>query len=452
MDFVKSALYLEVQNVVRSGREPTGVQVDVEFHLSNTEIFKPLVFLSRDIDQNFVLNYGDIVFITVLMTKADYAYKIYPNRTNLYVTLTDRAVGIIDRSPIASAYGFSEKYKAILLDENGNPIVEHDGRNSPDEVQLEASGFVEVTFQLLSEALNLLRMFSASKTYHNVSGDKILKTVFSSIFDKLPIDDAVRPYGVDVVPIDNREVYRQIVVPQQIMLPNLADYLQNKAGGLYSSGLGNYYLRRHWRIFPIFNTDRQEETDESITLVLVPEKLIPGIEKTYIRSGKHTTILATGDVKFSDESDKIQLNSGNAVRFADANNFIDGRMSVDNNKALYKRNLIASEVVTATRGDRLNLAPFVGITANPFAEYSKMAQRDGAIVALKWEYSNIAILKPGMVVKLMYLDGDNIRTLNGCLIGAQHNTYTKDKGATNTSRFHTNSALAVFVNRRKAYL
>lgn len=451
MDFTQSALYLDVQKVWRKAREPLGVNVEVNIHISPTEIIKPLRFISRDVDQNFVLNYGDVVFITVLMSQSDYAYKIYPNRSLLYITLKDSPTSALDGELINSAYSTSEKYKAIMLEENGNPVLEHTGRNTPDIQQLDANGFVEVTFQLLSEVLYQLRMVSVGRTFHRVTGDRLLRTIFSSAFDSLTVDDAIKPYGIDITTINNERVYDQIAIPQSTKLIELADFLQNKAGGLYNAGLGSYYLRRHWRIFPIYNTDRQDDVEESITIINVPESVMPSVEKTYMREGKHSTILATGSITFNDDSEQQQLNNGNAVRFANADNFMENRTTISNNRVSYKRNKNASEVVTAQRGDNLNLAPFSDITANAFVEYSKMARRDGGIITLNWEYANAALIKPGMVVKIMYLDGSTIRILYGTLLGAQHYTHTRDT-VRPEARYRTNIALAIFINRKKAYL
>lgn len=73
------------------------------------------------------------------------------------------------------------------------------------------------------------------------------------------------------------------------------------------------------------------------------------------------------------------------------------------------------------------------------------------MVVVNWEYANPALLKPGMAIKLLYLDGAAIRELRGTLLSAHQYTFTSEQinfGA----RYRTNVALAVFVNRKNAYL
>lgn len=453
MDFTKSALFLDVSKVLRLAKDPTGVLVEILIHLDDQTIVKPLRFISRDLSQDFSSNYGDVIMVTVAVSGSDYAKALYPNRGNLYITMRDSLTGVITGEAIRTAYSYTERYKAIMLDQHGNPILEHTGRNAADKAQLDLNEVKEVTFQLLSQPINQLRMTSIGRVFHRTTGEKILRSVFSEAFGKLVMDDGVKPVGIDITPIDNKQVYQQIIIPHGTLLPDLPDLLQNKLCGMYNAGLGSYFTRRHWRIFPLYHTDRQNKNDRNLTIINVPASVLPSVEKTYMTEGEHTTVLATGNITFDDESEQRQLNDGNAVRFADGNSFIEKRATVSGNKLYYRRNKNISEVITAERGDNLNHAPMAGsrITANVFAEYSKMVRRDGGIVQLMWEYSNPYLLEPGMSLKLLYLDGTAIRELKGVLVGVQSYTHSTEQ-ITFSKRFKTNSVLAIFVNRRDAYL
>lgn len=453
MDFTQSALFLDVARVIREAKEPLGVDVEATIHITSNVAIKPMKFISRDVYQDFIHNFGDMIFIKVLVSGSDYATKIYPNRGSLYITLKDVLTGFQSGGVLTGVYSQSERYKAVLIDENGNAVLESSARSPADPAQMDLNGFVEVSFQLLTEALHQLRMTAVGRTFHRTTGAAVIQTLFGDAFAGLLIDDAIRPFGVDVYPIDNKTVYEQLLIPHGTLLTEVPDLLQNKLCGLYNSGLGNYYLRRHWRIFPLYNTDRQEDVDESLTIINVPESIMPGIEKTYIRHGRHTTILATGSIKLDDDAETQQLNSGNALRFANADQFMETRHKVENNKLMYKRNKNITEAVTSQRSDRLNFAPVTQtkITANALAEYSKMARRDGLMVTLLWEHANPNLLKPGMVVKLMYLDKNKIRTLNGTLLGTQQYTHSPEKIMFG-GKFRTNVGLAIFFNRKDAYL
>ena len=453
MDFTKSALFLDVSKVLRYAKDPTGVLVDITIHPDDQTVVKPLRFLSRDYNQDFGNNYSDIILVTVAVTGSDFAKVIYPNRSNLYITMKDTLTGVISGEILKNSFSYTERYKAIMLDDQGNPILEHVGRNSVDTAQLDLNEVREVTFQLLSQPINQLRMMNAGRVFHRTTGEKLIRSIFSEAFGNLNLDEGVRPLGIDIAKIDNETQYQQLIIPHGTLLPEIPDLLQNKLCGLYNAGLGNYYTRRYWRIFPLYNTDRQEQLGKSLTIINVPATVLPSVEKTYMTEGEHTTVLATGTINFADESEQRQLNDGNALRFADANNFIENRATVEGNKLFYKRNKNVTEVTTAQRGDNLNFAPVTStrITANVFAEYSRMVRREGGIVTLMWEFANPYILEPGMSLKLLYLDGDRIRELKGTLVAVQSYTHSTEK-ITFSKRFRTNCALAIFVNRRDAYL
>ena len=87
------------------------------------------------------------------------------------------------------------------------------------------------------------------------------------------------------------------------------------------------------------------------------------------------------------------------------------------------------------------------ITANPFAEYSKLSRREGSLLSLVWENSQPSAVFPGMMVKLLYLEEDEIKTTFGVMLKAHHYVSMVGEGMT-SERHKTNSALSVFVQKK----
>jgi hypothetical protein len=80
-------------------------------------------------------------------------------------------------------------------------------------------------------------------------------------------------------------------------------------------------------------------------------------------------------------------------------------------------------------------------------QYSKLAARDGSVIMMEWENSEPDLLIPGMPVKILYLEEDNLRETYGTLVKAHTFVGLKGKGFT-ANRYSTNTVLAVFVSRK----
>ena len=159
-------------------------------------------------------------------------------------------------------------------------------------------------------------------------------------------------------------------------------------------------------------------------------------------------MLATGEVKLKDDSEEQQLNLGNGVRFADANNFMTGFVDTVDNKAVASRGSNNSEFISVPRLNGNNNVQMSSnpITANPFMEYSKLARRQGNMITLAWENSQPSLIYPGMPVKIMYMDDDDIVTVYGILLKAHSFVQTKGQGMTD-NRHLIQTSMSIFIKR-----
>jgi hypothetical protein len=183
-----------------------------------------------------------------------------------------------------------------------------------------------------------------------------------------------------------------------------------------------------------------------LTIINIPPRRLPGIERTYRKDGDNLVVITTGDTKFSDLSNLAQLNSGNGVRFADASKMVDDFVTVKGNKAVAQRGKTNTEVVTDTRPNGINYVTTAlrQINANPYVEFSALAARQGSGISLVWENADRNLLYPGMPTKVMYLDGGAIKELEGVLLGVHEYTSLRDQGPT-ADRHVSIVTLSVFV-------
>ena len=62
-----------------------------------------------------------------------------------------------------------------------------------------------------------------------------------------------------------------------------------------------------------------------------------------------------------------------------------------------------------------------------------------------WENCNLSLVRPGMMVKIVYIKGDEIVELQGCLLKV-HLSVALDGMAITATTYKNIAALAVFVN------
>ena len=132
---------------------------------------------------------------------------------------------------------------------------------------------------------------------------------------------------------------------------------------------------------------------------------------------KRLTVLATSESKFSDINKAMLLKEGNGVRFADARKFMNKITETKDNKSTIKRKDTNHEYLSVPleKQNTVEMAE-TRIHSNPFKEYSKQAKKDGGLFSFVWQNADISLLYPGMPVKVLYSDQEDVKELQGVLL------------------------------------
>lgn len=446
MELEKSSLYREVQAILSSENKPVYFNWSAIVHAGNKN-YGIIKLLSIDILRDYESSYADQTIVTLAISTGTFAKHIYPNQGTLDITLTRLPMFSTGMAMDKESEPETERYTAVLLDE-GNPMIESNAPYAVDETAMNLTSISEVKFQLIDKAVEQLRMISVGGIYRKTKVEDVIKGVLTKESQSVKVDGVKMPQGVDMVVPSNIKERDHILIPQGTKLTDVPKHIQVNCGGVYASGLGHYIQDDHWYVYPLYDTGRIHEVKETLTLINIPPNKLPGIEKSYRRSGTNTVALATGKSLFRDNSDSAQLNKGNGVRFADASKFMDDFSVTTGNKTYLSRGTNNSEFLNAPRENGFNNVQLsdVKINANPYLEYSKLSQRNGSTMGLVWENSLPSLIYPGMLVKIMYQQEDEIMNLTGVVIKAHHYIHLKEKGFA-SNRHTTNTALTIFVNR-----
>lgn len=446
MEIEDSALMREIQDIIKGTKKPVHFSWVAQIYIG-TEPYPAFRVLSVDIVRDYEKNFADQTMIKLLLPAGTYAKRIYPARANLEIALFRYPVQEASNNTDPESTVQAERYTAIMVD-RGDPIIEANAMNTPTEESLNLSDMVEIEFQLIDKTIEQLRMVSVGGIYRQCTVDDVIKTVMHNASQSISVDNVRRPRGVDMVEPNNKTEREHIVLHHGLKLVDLPTHIHEKCGGIYSTGLGYYLQDDYWYIYPCYNTKRINQSPKTLTLINVPANKFPGIERTYRVDGNNVVALVTGQVSFRDESDARQLTEGNGVRFSDASKFLEDFAELGSNKALVSRGTNTTEVVSVKRANGNNnthLSPSA-ITANPYLEYSEMSRRNGGILSVVWENSLPTAIFPGMLVKMMYLDNEEIKTNVGVVLKAHHYIHMQGQGIMNT-RHYSNSMLSVFVER-----
>ncbi len=398
---------------------------------------------------NFIRDYGgafgDEITVTMTFGMGAFARRIFPHRERLEVTL--KKVPLIENQDQQDTEGEiqAERFTAILIGKFLSPTVGQ-GMESNDEFALDISQLQEVSFQLLDKATEQLRVLMTGGVARSTNVQDLLTTMISTHSANVKVDGERALKGVDMVPADNKDIKEQIVVTQGTRLIDLSDFVQKRIG-VYNAGIGSYIQNRYWYIFPLYDTSDFNKRVKTLTMLVMPERKLSNVERTFNVEGNSLTILVTGQTGFKDDAGSNYQNYGNGVRFSNAAKMMDENSDTSDNKTRLSRKANNNEFVTDASAT-LKYAPVASnrITANPFPNLSMQAAKRGGLFKAVWENSDHSLIYPGMVTKIIYSDKGEISEVYG-IVQSLHGISHKPAGMT-TEKFKNQTVLNVFVNNQ----
>lgn len=374
--------------------------------------------------RDFQGSFGETTYITVQIAIGDFFLQVIPNKRTLKLTLQDqyRQMGGTPKTNV-------KEYTAILLNQD-DPTV-----NIPNDVYLQREylnqqGFVNVELQLFDDATYRVRMESVGCIFRNTTPINALSSLLGRTTELKGNDNRKLVNGVEVFPGANQTVRKQIVLPHGLRIVDMAHYLQEKEGGIYSAGVGCYLHEGTWYVFPPYNVTMATAYKRTASVLLFSNTRFQ-TETTYRKQGDNLTLLANGKNLTVDLSQADQLNNATGVRFQNATQLIENGSQVSNNKVVLSRNKNLSEFATNKLDDSLVNAQFPDerVTSNPFKHYSSLARSNCRYVDIEWVFGDINELLPGMPITVITIEGNDTKTYNGVLVNCSQTLTPVQEGA-----------------------
>lgn len=446
----KTPLWVEFVKVQTQCDQKGQYYVEAKFLLNDKgDTYVPLMVDLWNINRDYVGAFGDETTLVCSIPLGKYAFKIYPNRDHLRVTLTKRYL-------IENTTKFNpdlppedETFVATLIEENSTSR-DFQGKESKEEAALDIQGIIAVKFQLNGASDKRLRRVSIGGIYRKFTVKDLIRTLLSREAKGLNIDPKLKLSGVDIVEPNNQLRHEHLSIPQGTKITDFSGFVQDRLG-VYNAGMGSYIQGKWWYVFPLYDTKRFNKTLKTLTIIFLPKAKFPEIERTYRRNGDAVVVLISQEADFQFDNDINYLNQGNGARFTDIDRILetDKFGKTGGNKLVLDRRLNNNEFGSDYIQEKKTYAPVTQgrLTSNNHKYFSLLAARKGGLLRAQWINSDPTLITPGMVTRLIFMDRTVIREAFGTVLACNH--VTNKIGEQTTRKHATNSLLYLFVNLKE---
>lgn len=403
-------------------------------------------------ERNYGEQYGDNAVVVLWFVEKDYNATILPNVKDLEIIITKRQLNKPNKLSTGTGDAVTTRYKGTLVDVTvpqvgESNLYDHDPANA----------MKRVTVQLMDRALYQMRLTTIGGVFRATTPGEVLSVMLTSKSQTIEIDESSRPLGVEMVPPDTAlksdgtaNLRDHVIVRGGVPLFDLAGYLQQHCGGIYNNGIGCYYQSssRVWHVYPLFDNNRANTSDRTLTIIRVPADSMPDVDNSYTLRGSHLFVLGTDEAISIDQTDHHQLNDGNASIYPTATGVMSKIMPASDSAGFTNQSDVLGRISVTDRPDGLNSAKFDvrAVTDNSASVISKLARATQQLMQFGWAYSDPSLLYPGMPVKVLYDNNGIIQTLQGTLIGGDSFTELATPGMA-TIHYQTKTALTVLVDK-----
>lgn len=253
--------------------------------------------------------------------------------------------------------------------------------------------------------------------------------------------------GVQITPPDNDTIYPQVILPFDVNLAELPEFLHENYG-LYEDGISSCIDRGIVYVFPIMKWSRFDDEVKTLTVINADPTAYSHLEVTHHvdKMGK-VEVVSTGEVTHVDNSDWIQLKDGLGKVWIDADKLLDGGIDRNPDDTIFaSRSSLMGETSDVERSDELTRKKWSShaVTSNRYVEESTERFKRTSVLTMIWQHSNHDILYPGMPTMVRTQIGEKMVEIRGTLIGV--NTAERKIGeGLKEERFDSTSQLIILI-------
>lgn len=421
MEIQKSPLHAEAQKIMSSGGTSTNVHYTLSIILNEKgDLYSPLEITMLNFTRDYASNFADVVTATIKVPLGKFAYKIWPNRKKLKAVLSkfylfeNNDTIDYDKPPVMS------KHTLYLAEDTPNPS-EGQGKESISEDTLDNTDIIDLKVELIDEFVAQAKNHQVGGVFPVISDMKDFFQAYLTFEAKsIEIDKDLMVKGVNVEENYRTAKLEHAILPHGLALMDVPGYIQRRYG-VYNAGLGSYVQSSQWYIFTHFDPEYFAKAQRTITVFVLPENKYSGIERTYLYKDNSLKILSTGKTGYVDDAEKNNEVFGNGVVYL-AKNPMDIKRKVSGNKVTIDRSENIREYIDQPKGNGMNKVPLAkdSTTSNSWRENTLINKNKHGFFTFVWENSDADQIFPDMPIKILYQDGDKLKTLKGRILNVEH--------------------------------
>lgn len=435
MSYDATLLYKEADLVVnnKAGFYSTRTEINI---LVNGAWIKPVRIKYMHLQRDYATGtLGDIRKLQIELLLGDYTFDLLPYRDNLIIDVTEVPLVLGSSARDWDATAITKRYKAILdLQVGDNTVLTNKSAAMTTKAQMNQIGLKQVVFTMVDEICYKLMMVTTGLTLRNMTSLDMIRWIHDFYFKQLFNGTADRIIQNNICSDSaNPDVHSQLAIPDGTPLKDICSFIQNDEYGVYPTGLGRYIQDNRFYVYPLFDVTRYSKNTKVLHVINMPNDRYQGAEHTFIDTPRKLTIVVTGGAKVDDQSMGVKIQTGNGVMFGDANKLLRTGV-VKKNRMLIDRATNLTEATSEPLADGLNNMRWSEerFTANPYKQYSIMAQKMGQRLDLEWTRGNVDLLEPGMPVKYQTIDDNTVVTYYGTLLSVNDDRIPVDAGNVTT--------------------
>lgn len=450
MDLERTPIWADIRKILNDGPKQTRFEYYAIIHTEKKDI-EAMKMVMLDVVRDYVKNVGDETFVEVVLPLGDYTYDVYPYRDNLEITIQRKPLREIGSLVNTGSPIQQERYKAIFLpDENPQPSISDNVQFSKETLNIK--NILHLKFMLMNRSLEPLRIKTTGGIFKKTQIKNVIETLMVKESNKVLLNGKSSIDGIQFRPPDNTDVRNHVIIPHGTTLTSVPTFCQEKMNGVYTAGIGTYLQTYNdkvlWFIYPLYNTDRFKENVNKAVFYSVPAQRYTGIERTYRKQGSVVYILSSSNKKYTDQADTDNMDKGIGFRLTDARSMMKKPIEINENGPIGRRGQLNSEVSLKDRDDNLNYAPIAdrAISSNMYAQFSRIAERNGGTIQVVWENCDIREIYPGMPCKYVFMKNDTLTELEGVILYCHGVVRMEQEGI--TSKAHKSQCIVgLFVKK-----
>lgn len=390
----------------------------------------------------FARNHSDDARLLAQIQPGVYFNEILPHKDNLFIEIT-KVEGYVQTV---------SRFRATPLGD-GDPQMQGNNTALANLSARDDVNMISVTFQLQETGYAILKNKQVADTHLMSKLNEVLFTHLTEYGKELTLTGPDAFKGVDIeYPFDNDRYFQHILIPAAVPLVNLGQWIQGHPEfGFYSTGLGMYYRKGMWYIYPLFKRGRYTTGRQVVDVYRLPENIVPTLKRSHFKVDSTLTILSTGQAQVTQGQDIRKQNKGTGKRIISADALMgETGKYYHKGKAVTTRSDSLSEYQTARRASGEEMVPYhVSPSSNLCQPLSENAYQDGKEITIPWHNSDCSLIVPGMPCRYYYLNGQNVLMYKEGTVLTIKSDYQIDNSSPGAIVFREHSALTMFINDKE---